>query len=96
MVIYNSDNQRIYEQPILYLCTDSAGTVTVWMRGRYSAPIGWYLESNSLYGVEYTSGVEIDGTNYSIAGLNEGDTTPYDESLTFTSVIGSTDFAYER
>ena len=92
-----TDSQRNYPQPICYLCTDSNGEITVWVRGLYSAAMVWYLESNSLYGSEGITGMDLTNVSYtSIQSINVGDATPYNPNATFTSVIESTDFGLVR
>lgn len=86
---------RPYPQPIMMVCTDSKGVVTVWGKGQYSATVQWHLMSNMLYGTDYTDGMEIIGTEYS-SGPTVGGTTQYDSGATYTSVVNSTDFDYVR
>ena len=86
---------RPYSQPIMMVCTDSKGVVTVWGKGQYSAAVQWHLMSNMLYGTDYADGVEIIGTEYSSAPT-VGGTTQYDSDATYTSVVNSTDFDYTR
>ena len=92
-----SDTPRPYTQPIFYLCTDSNGEITVWVKGLYSSTLSWYLESNTLYGSENTSGINLTNVSYTtVQSINVGDVTPYNADATFTSVIGSTDFGVIR
>lgn len=86
---------RPYPQPIMMVCTDSKGVVTVWGKAQYFATVQWHLMSNMLYGTDYTDGMEIIGTEYSSAPT-VGGTTQYDSEATYTSVINSTDFDYVR
>lgn len=90
-----SNNDRQYPNPILRVCKDANGKVTVWGKGFYTAPMNWYLFSNMLYGDDYSSGINIvDAGGYTEPVVNQP--APYDANVNITESNDSTDFEYVR